>query len=309
MTGSPDKVLPTIQPMQLAGHAAPDGGGDSDSGAAKEVNRVAVLICVHAGADPTEFDQALASMQAQSYSDLRFYVYCDGPLKQAHEQVLSLRLDTTCGRDHIVRGDRTSGLASGLNALIERAMADPTITLLARMDADDISLPERVERQVQFFRQHSDVSVVGTWCVEFTQNNVPLYHKVLPTSNTEIKKFMLFRNPLVHPSVMFRRSVFEDGFRYDTKCIINQDYELWSRLLIAGYRISNIPEFLLWFRIGNSFYSRRGYRRAVADVTMRIQYARRSNLMHPFNYMKYAALVCLRISPLWIKKIAYMRLR
>jgi hypothetical protein len=309
MTGSAEKVLITSQPLHLAGNPAPEGGGGSGSGEAKELNRVAVLICVHAGADPTEFDQALASMQAQTFSDLRFYVYCDGPLKPAHEQVLSLRLDTTCGRDHIVRGDRPAGLPTGLNALIDRAMGDPEIIFFARMDADDISLPERVERQVQFFRQHSDVSIVGTWCVEFTQQNVPLYYKVLPTSDSEIKNFMLFRNPLAHPSVMFRRSVFEDGYRYDTKCIINQDYELWSRLLMAGYRISNIPEFLLWFRISNSFFSRRGYRRAVADVTMRIKYARRSNLMHPFNYIKYAALFCLRISPLWIKKIAYMRLR
>jgi Glycosyl transferase family 2 len=309
MTGPAEKVLINSQPLHFAGNPDLDGGGGSGSGEPKKLNRVAVLICVHADADPTEFDQALASMKTQTYSDLRLYVYCDGPLQPAHEEVLSFRLDTSSGRDHIVRGDRPAGLPTGLNALIDRAMADPQITFLARMDADDISLPERVERQVQFFRQHFDVSIVGTWCVEFTQQNVPLYYKVLPTSDAEIKKFMLFRNPLAHPSVMFRRSVFEDGYRYDAKCIINQDYELWSRLLVAGYRISNVPEFLLWFRVGNSFFSRRGYRRAIADVTMRIQYAKRSNLMHPFNYIKYVALFALRISPLWIKKIAYLRLR
>ena len=64
-------------------------------------------------------------------------------------------------------------------------------------------------------------------------------------------------NALAHPTVMFRRGVFERGHRYDTRCVIMQDYELWSRLILAGEIISNVPEYLLWFRIGDSFFSRR----------------------------------------------------
>lgn len=310
MTGLTKNDLLSCQPLLFSGHDETDGDEASGTDAVKEVSPVAVLICVHAGADPSEFDQALASMQAQTYSDLRFYVYCDGPLKPAHEEVLSLRLDTACGRDHIVRGDRPAGLPTGLNVLIERAMADPNITFLARMDADDISLPERIERQVEFLQQNSDVSLVGTWCIEFTEPSVPLFHKKMPTDEAAVKKFMLYRSPLVHPTVMFRRAVFEEGHRYDVTLTMMQDYELWSRLVIAGHRISNVPEFLLWYRMAEGFFSRRtGSRRAATEVQMRVQYARQAGLLRPLNYLKYVSFFLVRISPVWLKRLAYRHLR
>lgn len=310
MSGPTSKAMATSQPMLPASPPATQGGVASVSGVALVQSTLAVLLCVHAEANPDEFDQALASMQAQTHPDVRLYVYCDGPLKPAHEEVLSLRLDTTSGRDHIVRGDRPAGLPTGLNVLIERALADPAIAFLARMDADDISLPDRIRLQVEFLQQHSDVSIVGTWCIEFTEPGVPMFHKKLPTDDAEVKKFMLFRSPLVHPTVMFRRAVFEEGHRYDVQLTMMQDYELWSRLVIAGHRISNVPEFLLWYRMADGFFSRRtGSRRAGTEVRMRIQYSRQAGLLRPLNYLKYAAFFLVRISPVWLKRLAYMHLR
>lgn len=271
---------------------------------------VAVLICVHAGANPAEFDQALASIRAQTYSDVRLYVYCDGPLKCEHERVLSHRLDTTSGRDRVVRGDRPAGLPTGLNALIELAVADPTIAFFARMDADDISLPERIRLQVEFLQQHPEVSIVGTWCIEFSEPGIPIFHKKLPTDDAVIRRFTLFRSPLVHPTVMFRRSVFDEGHRYDAKLTMMQDYELWSRLVTTGHRISNVPQFLLWYRMADGFFSRRtGARRARAELQMRIQYARQADLLRVSNYLGYAAFFLVRVSPVWIKRFAYKHLR
>jgi hypothetical protein len=224
--------------------------------------------------------------------------------------VLSLRLDTASGRDHIVRGDRPLGLPTGLNVLIDLALANPTIAFLARMDADDISLSERIRLQVEFLQQHSDVSIVGTWCIEFTEPGIPMFHKRLPTDDAEVKKFMLFRSPLVHPTVMFRRAVFEDGHRYDVNFTMMQDYELWSRLILAGHRISNVPKFLLWYRMADGFFSRRtGWHRAEKETRVRIQYARQAGLLRPINYLKYAAFFLVRISPVWLKRLAYMHLR
>lgn len=272
--------------------------------------QVAVLMCVHRGADPAQFDEALASMRAQTHRNLRLFVYCDGPLQAAHEEVIARLLRTEPGLDLVVRGERPAGLPTGLNRLIELAMADPAIEFMARMDADDISMPQRIERQLAFLREHPAVSILGTWCIEFTEPNVPAFHKKLPSEAAEVPGSMLFRSALAHPTVMFRRGVFERGHRYDPTLLVMQDYELWSRLIVAGEVISNVPEYLLWFRIGDGFFNRRhGMRRAWDEVGLRFRFARRSGLFRPKHLAGLFALFLVRVMPGPVKRLAYKHLR
>lgn len=271
---------------------------------------VAILMCVHAAADVSDFDFALASIKNQTYSDIRVFVYCDGPLMPGHECVMAMHLNVNEGCDKIIRCARSAGLPTGLNKLIECVLDDPSLHYLARMDADDVSLPDRIERQIDFMHRHPDVSVVGTWCVEFTNYGVPLFNKKLPIDHDEMLKFMVFRSPLVHPSVVFRRGLFEEGHRYNVNLTMMQDYELWTRLVIAGKRLANVPEFLLWYRMTDSFFSRRtGWRRACTEVQMRINFARQMGLLRTRNYFKYAIFILLRIAPVWIRRLAYKHLR
>jgi len=271
---------------------------------------VVVLMCVHAGANSVEFDQALASMKAQTYSNLRIYVYCDGPLKPAHEKVLSFYLNTKSGDDLIIRADQPKGLPTGLNILIEHALSNPEIIFFARMDADDISMPERIRVQVNYFLQNPAVSIFGTWCFEFAEFGKAIFHKKLPTSMNELLKFSLTRSPLIHPTVMLRRAVFESGYRYKKELKLMQDYDLWTRLLIDGYQISNIPEYLLWFRVADNFYMRRtGFRRAWTEVSMRLSYAKKVNKISFIYLLKLSLFFVIRISPEFIKRFSYKYLR
>jgi len=270
---------------------------------------VAILISVHAAADAAHLKEALHSLREQTYTNIRLFVYCDGPLCPEHETVLSIYLDNT-KNDILIRGVRPFGLPTGLNCLIDEAVHYAEIAYIARMDADDISLPDRIRLQVEFLQQRPKVSIAGTWCVEFTEPDVPIFYKKLPVDDFEVRKFMLYRSPLVHPTVMFRRSVFEEGHRYDVTLKMMQDYELWARLVNAGHTISNVPEYLLWYRISSGFFSRRtGFRRAATEVNMRIQYAKQAGLLAPLNYLSYAAFFLVRISPVWLKRFAYMHLR
>lgn len=271
---------------------------------------VAVLMCVHKGADAAQFEEALASMRAQTHRDLRLFVYCDGPLLPAHEAVIARLLHIEAGGDELIRGERPAGLPTGLNRLIDLAMADPSIEFLARMDADDISMPQRIERQLDFLREHPAVSILGTWCIEFTQPDVPEFHKRLPSDAADVPRSMLFRSALAHPTVMFRRGVFERGHRYDPKLLVMQDYELWSRLIIAGETISNVPEYLLWFRIGDGFFHRRhGVRRAWDEVGLRLRFARRSGQFRLRHLAGLLALFLVRVMPGSVKRLAYKHLR
>ena len=272
--------------------------------------KVAVLMAVHAGADPAHLDEALSSMRAQTHSNLRLFVYCDGPLHQAHEQILAKYLRCDHGQDCLVRGIRPAGLPTGLNQLIEAALKDGDVTFLARMDADDISMPERIARQVAFLQFVPDVTVAGTWCIEFSLPNIPAFYKKLPSERTQVAQFMLYRSPLAHPTVMFRRGVFERGHRYDPNMLIMQDYELWSRLLFAGEVISNVPEYLLWFRMADGFFNRRnGFRRALGEFRMRLSYARRSRLLKPAHIAGLSTLFLIRLVPGPLKRLAYAYLR
>lgn len=271
---------------------------------------VGILLCVHAGADPDQFDQALASMRAQTYSDVRLFIYCDGPLTSAHEAALNKHVSVNGARDHVIRSAKSAGLPTGLNSLIDYALTIDDVAYLARMDADDISLPERILKQVSFLRKNPEVSVVGTWCIEFHQPNVAAFHKKLPTRHDELIDFMLYRSPFNHPTVMFRRSVLERNYRYNPALKLMQDYDLWSRLVRDGVIIANVPEFLLWFRIEKNFYSRRsGFRRAFREIKMRVAFARDLKKLRIKNFAKYAGLFGVRIAPERIKKLSYDRLR
>lgn len=267
---------------------------------------VAVLMSVHAKSDPAHFERALRSLREQTYAGIGIYLFCDGPLDEAHEVAIEKHM--RAGLDHVVRGVQPQGLPVGLNRLIDKALHDPRVQFLARMDADDICLPRRIEAQIEHLGAHGDIDVLGCWCIEFNREGEPAFHKRLPTEHEALREFMLARSAFVHPTVVFRRRVLEAGHRYDPRLAQAQDYELWSRLIRTGWRLGNLPEFLLWYRVADDFFARRsGWRRARNEVTMRWRYARDEGLMRPTYPLTLAVLFLLRMAPPSVKRLAYAR--
>jgi len=271
---------------------------------------VAVIMSVHAAVDAKHLDQSLASMRVQTHGRQRIFIYLDGPLHAEHEAVLEKRLLLGPARDVIVRGESLAGLPTGLNRLIDLALKDRSVAYLARMDADDLSMPERLQRQVDFLNENSHIGVAGTWVVEFEMPGIASFKKQLPIDPESVARFMIYRSPLAHPSVMFRREVLERGHRYDTRLVIMQDFDLWARLLAAGEKIGNVPEYLLWFRMAPGFFSRRsGWHRAWGEVRMRWAYASREHLLRPVHLLGFASLLTIRMLPSPLKRLAYQLLR
>jgi len=181
---------------------------------------------------------------------------------------------------------------------------------MARMDSDDICDAKRIETQIRYFEQHPDISVLGSWCIEFHSPGVPVYHKRLPVTPEDVPSFAVYRSPLAHPTVIFRRSVFDAGYRYDPSLPQMQDYDLWCRLVIGGYRIGNVPEYLLWYRMAENFYRRRdGWFRASNEIRMRFQLARHMGLLRPSLFVAWSVLLVTRMAPGPLKKLAYDFLR
>ncbi len=139
------------------------------------------------------------------------------------------------------------GIGAALNYGIEKAEG----TYLARMDADDIAHPERLEKQVRFLEQNPSVGVVGTGWRYIDKNGNCIATPEVTQEQEALKAKLLFHCPIRHPSVMFRRELFENGWRYDEHKTA-EDYDLWTRL-IRYTEFANLPEPLMGHRIhGNN---------------------------------------------------------
>ena len=195
------------------------------------------------------------------------------------------------------------GLPYALNVSILRTWTP----YYARMDADDISHPDRLRRQVSFLEEHPHTDILGTWVMEFAQDpfREQGFLKRLPTEPGQIEAFFHYRNPLAHPSVMFRRSVFARIGLYDCEFATDQDLALWARALKMRVGIANLPEVLLFHRAAALANKRSGIRRVYRQARARFSY----NTWSPtLNLLKVSALL-FRLLPEPVRVWGYRRLR
>lgn len=183
---------------------------------------------------------ALRSVLRQTLSELELIVVDDGSTDGT--QALLAGIDDP--RLVVVSHDEPHGLAAALNAGIERA----TGAYIARMDADDVALPRRLERQVACLRAARGTAVVGTGVVELSATG-RLGRVHLVPGGAEVTRWRaLFGTPFFHPSVMLDRAILErHGLSYDPEFAVTQDYELWGRILDVADG-DNIPEPLVLYR-------------------------------------------------------------
>lgn len=183
---------------------------------------------------------AIESILDQTYTAFEFIIINDGSKDQSTEIIQSYN-DT---RIRLVQNVRNLGLIVSLNKGIELARGK----YIARMDADDISIKERLEKQVCFFETHQNIGVVGSFIEVIDKNGAVLGYKTFPETHLDICWAMLFYCPIAHPSVMMKASIFKNkNLKYDEEYLHVEDYELWTRL-VEYTRFANIPEVLLRHR-------------------------------------------------------------
>lgn len=179
--------------------------------------------------------EAIESILNQTYSDFEFIIINDGSTNNAEDVILSYK-------DKRIKyfKQENKGVANTLNYGFDIAQGE----YIARMDSDDISLPNRFEKQIKFLEENKDIAILGSWHEEFHKQHIrkPSY---------EIKLLDLFRGNLVsHPTIMLRKNDLDKyQLRYDPSFTC-EDYELWSR--IARYlKFHNLQEVLLKYRREN----------------------------------------------------------
>jgi glycosyltransferase involved in cell wall biosynthesis len=197
---------------------------------------ITVLMPVYNGA--MYLPEAIDSILQQTYEDFEFLIIDDGSMDQS-VRIINSYDDP---RIRLIKNERNLGLVSTLNKGIDLAKGE----FIARMDCDDISLPERFEKQMALMSQHPEVGVCGGW-IEYFMGRVLVLK--LPISDAEIKRTLPSDNPIAHPTVMMRTKVIKNlQVYYNPGYSHVEDYELWIRLAVVTC-FANIPEVLLKYRI------------------------------------------------------------
>ncbi len=212
-----------------------------------------VLMSVYGKDNPSWLREALRSVLDQTVPPAEILLMEDGPLPDALEAVVK-DFEARESVLRVVRFPRNRGLGAVLNDGLRACKYE----LVARMDSDDISLPDRFEKQLKVFEAYPDIDLVTAWLEEFEDDPARvLCVKRLPETPGELYAFGRRRCPVNHPVTMFRRrAVIESGGYLSYPMI--EDYYLWVRMLVAGCRFYCLQESLLRFRVSRAMYGRRG---------------------------------------------------
>jgi GT2 family glycosyltransferase len=186
-------------------------------------------------------EESIPSVLRQSFRDFELLVVDDGSRDDTLERAAGFAERDS--RVRILPGDHR-GISATLNRGLEAARAE----LVARMDADDVCMPERLARQVEHLRVHPDVVSVGSWVEMIDHHGLILEIRRWPLEHEAIEAALLSgRNGCTHPAVTFRREAVLAAGGYRPEFDFAEDYDLWLRLVEHG-RMGNLPLVLLRYR-------------------------------------------------------------
>ncbi len=183
--------------------------------------------------------EAVESILTQTAGDLELIVIDDGSTDRTPALLASVR-------DPRLRVERQS--RTGLTPSLNRAARLARAPLLARLDADDLALPERLARQRAFLESHPEVGLLGTAARAIDATGREARVVCSPERDSDIRRALLRENPFVHSSVVMRRAVFDRIGGYDETLEVAQDYDLWLRMS-EHTRMANLPEPLVVRRL------------------------------------------------------------
>ena len=261
-----------------------------------------VLLPVYMNDRPEWFRVAVDSMVNQTLLPQEIVIAIDGPVTEELSGVIR-KYEENKELFSVYRFEKNEGRGATSRKTIPLCRND----YIARMDADDYSLPERCEKQMDYLAAHPEVGVIGSYVSEFhgDMENINTTRTV-PESHDEIIKYAKKRQPVNHPSLIYKKSAVIDAGNYGTSPGI-EDYDIIVRMIQHGVIFHNITESLVHMRTGNGLHRRRG-----GIGHLRIRY----RVMHGFfksgfytsrmeflyRFLPYAV-VCLM--PNWVRGLVY----
>ncbi len=215
------------------------------------MEKFSVSICVYGGDNAQYFDLAMQSIFNQTLKPDEVVLVVDGPVGDNINDVIIKHQSETL---KVIRLEKNVGHGDARRIGLENCTYD----LVALMDADDICIRDRFQKQVDSFTENSDISIVGGQISEFVDSidNI-VGQRIVPLEDKDIKEYMKKRCPMNQVTVMFRKKDVQSvGGYIDWYC--EEDYYLWIRMALADLEFLNVPDVLVNVRVGNEMYQRRG---------------------------------------------------
>ena len=261
--------------------------------------QVSVIMGVYNQWNREALQKAVKSILNQTLTDFEFIIYDDGSDPEVAGYIRELeKLDE---RIVLIGKEENHGLAFSLNMCIGVAKGK----YIARMDADDIALPERLQVQYDFMEQHKEYAWCGCNTRLFDENGVWGERKMpeLPSD----KDYLPF-SPFIHPTVMYRRKLFEknEGYHVSPETLRCEDYEIFMRLHQLGYQGYNIQEPLLHMRAGSDMYKRRaGWKYAKTQARL-FKFMKEQDFIGEWQYIKSCVIRSgSALAPNWLRKLMF----
>lgn len=223
---------------------------------------ISVLMSTYCKEKPEYLNEALKSIWTnQVRKPDEIILVEDGPLTDELYGIIR-KWKNQIGEAFLVIEKRVNqGLALALNDGIKIAQGD----LIARMDSDDISLPNRFLLQEKYMEEHKEVDILGGAIQEFNDEGTLYNIRTYPATMHDVLKTMYRVSPVAHPTAMFRKSFFDSGFRYSSKYHICEDVTMWYDAAEKKRIINNLPEVILHFRRNDSMMNRRSREKAWSE--------------------------------------------
>lgn len=261
-----------------------------------------VLMSVYYKENSEYLKQAIESIQAQTFPTDDFVLVCDGPLNQELDSVIKKKQQKMKNILNVVRLKKNAGLGNALNKGIQQCKNE----LVARMDSDDISYPDRCEKQLMVFNTYPEISVCSGIVEEFATNpKVVESRRVPPETQEEIREFAKVRNPFNHPCVMYKKPDVEAVGSYKDFYLL-EDYYLWVRMIMAGYQGYNLQEPLLHMRAGTDMYMRRGGLKYAKTQEKLFRFMKNNGFISKGQYIKNCVIRGeSSLAPNWLRKFVF----
>lgn len=239
---------------------------------------ISVIMGVYNQNDEKVLREAVDSILNQTFKDFEFIIYDDG--SQPDAALILEEIGKMDPRIVLIGQEKNHGLAFSLNACIEQARGK----YIARMDADDISDPNRFKVQYDFLEKNPQYSWCGCNARLLDENGIWGMREM---PEAPVEKDYLKYSPYIHPTVMYRASLFEEteGYKVSEETLLCEDYEIFMRLRQMGKRGYNIQETLFTYREDSDSYRRRDFKRSINEAKVRFDNFKKLHILFPTGWL------------------------